>query len=51
MIKFISERLEVLRARGSNFRFTYGDYVVKILLGSVDKKIDNLDERKKCVIL
>ena len=31
-----SERAEILRTRGANFPFSYGDYIVKSLLGSSD---------------
>jgi len=31
-----SERAEVQRARGPTFPFSFGDYIVKALLGSVD---------------
>jgi hypothetical protein len=43
---FQSERREVLLAQGASFRFSFGDYVVKSLLGSVDASFDNLDEKK-----
>ena len=49
-----SEKNEVLRVQGRSFRFTFGDYVVKSLLGSIDPSLDNLDEHKlsrKCTIL
>ena len=46
---FRNEREEIMRSQGSNFSFTYGDYVVKSLIGSTDVDIDNLDENKyKC---
>ena len=32
-----SERAEILRTRGANFPFSYGDYIVKALLGSSDR--------------
>lgn len=41
-----SERAEVLAVQGRNFPFSYGDYVVKILMGSVDPWFDHLDEKK-----
>lgn len=41
-----SERAEVLAVQGKNFPFSYGDYVVKILMGAVDKWFDELDEKK-----
>jgi len=40
-----SERAEILKAKGSNFRFAYGDYIVKALLGSIDPEFDKLDEK------
>lgn len=40
---FRNERKEVQRACGKDFHFTYGDYVVKSILGSIDPEIDNLD--------
>ncbi len=43
-----SERTEVLKAQGAKFRFTRGDWICKILLGSVDKDMDKLDEVKGC---
>jgi hypothetical protein len=41
-----SERAEVLAVQGKKFPFSYGDYVAKLLVGSVDQWFDNLDERK-----
>ena len=52
---FRSEREEVRKAKGPNFRFSYGDYVVKSLVGSVDPELDNFDERVNsdgcCIII
>ena len=46
---FRSERQEIRKSQGTYFHFTYGDYVVKSLIGSTDPSIDNLDESKfKC---
>ena len=39
-----NEKNEILKAQGEAFHFTYGDYVVKTLLGSVDDYFDKLDE-------
>ncbi|CAF1135857.1 unnamed protein product [Adineta ricciae] len=39
-----SEREEIRRTRGPNFPFSFGDYVAKALLGSVDPQMDQLDE-------
>jgi hypothetical protein len=44
-----SERKEVIKFQGSKFKFSFGDYIVKALLGSIDSYYDNLDEKKvKC---
>lgn len=43
---YASERQEVLKAQGKDFKFSFGDYVVKTLLGSIDPMMDNLDEKK-----
>jgi len=40
---FASERAEVRRAKGARFAFSFGDYVVKALLGPVDPIMDTLD--------
>jgi hypothetical protein len=34
-----SERAEVLKAQGRDFKFSFGDYVVKTLLGSIDPEV------------
>lgn len=39
-----NEKKEVQRAQGRNFSFTFGEYVVKTLLGSVIPSLDKLDE-------
>lgn len=54
---YISERAEVKDAKGANFPFSFGDYVVKSLIGSIDPELDNLDEKSNnksddcCLIL
>ena len=47
-----SERAEVVKAQGKGFRFSRGDYVVKLLLGAIDPDMDRLDEKRssKCCI-
>ncbi len=45
---FRSEREEVMRKKGNGVRFSFGDYVVKSLIGSIDKSMDYLDEKEKC---
>lgn len=42
---FRNERLEILNKQGRNFSFSFGDYVVKSMIGSIDPSMDNLDER------
>jgi hypothetical protein len=44
---FLSERGKVLDAQGDKFQFRYADYVVKLMLGSVDPYFDNLDVKPK----
>jgi hypothetical protein len=41
---YASELKEVKKAQGKDFQFSYGDYVVKTLLGPVDVNFDRLDE-------
>jgi hypothetical protein len=53
---FKNERLEILKALGQNYRFSYGDYIVKTMIGSMDHRLDNLDEYKRsgdecCIVL
>ncbi|CAF1564170.1 unnamed protein product, partial [Didymodactylos carnosus] len=40
-----SEKAQIQRAQGSNYPFSYGDYIVKALLGSIDPRFDKLNER------
>lgn len=41
-----TELREIRRAQGRNFKFSYGDYIVKLLVGSIDHTMDQLDERR-----
>lgn len=41
-----SEMKQIQKVQGKNFNFTYGDYIVKILLGPIDPSLDQLDEKK-----
>ncbi len=41
-----TELREVRRAQGRNFKFSYGDYIVKLLVGSIDHTMDQLDEHR-----
>jgi von Willebrand factor type A domain len=45
-----SELAQIRKAKGNSFRFTFGDYVAKTLLGPVDTSMDNLD-KKKCLMM
>ncbi|CAF1563811.1 unnamed protein product [Rotaria sp. Silwood1] len=45
MDDYRSERAEIQRTRGVNFPFSFGDYIVKSLLGSIDPWFDSLDDR------
>ena len=42
---YTSEKNEVLFVQGEHFPFSYGDYIIKALLGAVDPAFDLLDER------
>lgn len=35
---------EVKKAKGASYPFSFGDYVVKSLIGSVDPELDGMDE-------
>ena len=39
-----SERDEIIDVQGPRFKFSFGDYVVKALMGSIDPWFDSLDE-------
>jgi hypothetical protein len=41
-----NEKKEIQACQGKNFPFSFGDYVVKILMGGVDSWFDDLDEKK-----
>ncbi|CAF1330134.1 unnamed protein product [Adineta ricciae] len=45
MDDYRSERAEIQRTRGFNFPFSFGDYIVKSLLGAIDPWFDSLDDR------
>jgi len=46
-----SEKKEIKRVKGSHYVFSFGDYVVKSIIGSVDSTIDKQDEKSRCIIL
>lgn len=43
---YITEKRQIQRVQASNFKFSYGDYIVKLLVGSIDQTLDSLDEHK-----
>jgi hypothetical protein len=45
---FRNEREEIRKVKGSRFPFSFGDYVVKSLIGSIDPELDQLDEHSQC---
>jgi len=49
-----SELQEVKNAQGKKFSYTFGDHIVRLLLGPICPELDKLDEkkiRKNCIIL
>lgn len=48
---YLSERRAIQRVQGGAFLFSFGDYVVKALLGPVDTYFDGLDEPKNSCCL
>ncbi|CAF3545209.1 unnamed protein product [Rotaria socialis] len=42
-----TEREEVRRTQGPNYPFSFGDYVVKALIGAVDPQMDSIDEYRR----
>lgn len=45
-----SEAKQIRKVQGAGFAFSFGDYVVKSLLGPVDPSFDRLDE-KRCAVM
>ncbi|CAF3375780.1 unnamed protein product [Rotaria sp. Silwood2] len=41
-----NEKKEVQMCRGKDFQFSFGDYIVKILLGGTDSWLDDCNEKK-----
>ncbi len=41
---FRNERTQIIRAQGPQFRFSFGDYIAKSLIGSIHSDVDALDE-------
>jgi hypothetical protein len=40
---FRSERVQIKKLKGQDYSFTFGDYIVKSLIGSIDPDLDVLD--------
>jgi len=46
------EMLDVQETRGKSFRFTFGDYVAKVLCGAIDPTVHNIDlPQCSCIIM
>ncbi len=45
---YVCEAREVRQCQGRNYKFTYGDYVAKIMVGSFDKTLGDLDKPRGC---
>ncbi|CAF0970511.1 unnamed protein product [Rotaria sp. Silwood1] len=41
-----NEKKEIQMCRGKDFPFSFGDYIVKILMGGIDTWLDNCNEKK-----
>ena len=37
------EMIEIKRLRSSRYRFSFGDYVVKVIIGNIDPEIHRID--------
>ena len=46
-----TEKKQILKSQGKNFSFSMGDYIAKLMLGSVNSYYDNLDRKNNCIIL
>lgn len=43
---YITEKRQIQNVQGNKFKFSYGDYIVKLLAGSFVNSLDSLDEYK-----
>ena len=43
-LNYRGEKKEILGMRGSKFPFSFGDYATKVMVGSFDKTMNNLDK-------
>jgi hypothetical protein len=46
-----TEKKQIIKSQGKNFKFSMGDYIAKLMLGSVNLYYDNLDKKNNCNIL
>ena len=46
-----TEKKQILKSQGKHFPFSMGDYIAKLMLGSVNSYYDNLDSKKICNLL
>ena len=45
------ETRDVKRARGQRYRFTFGDYIVKTVLGAIDPTVHMIDMPEACCVI
>lgn len=43
---YISERKDIIAVQGKDFPYSHGDHIIKMLLGPILQKYDDLDEKK-----
>jgi hypothetical protein len=43
---YLSERKQILDVQGKNFSYSHGDHIIKMLLGPIFQKYDDLDEKR-----
>ena len=43
---YASEYKEVIKVQGPKFQYTFGDHVVRLMLGPIMQKYDDMDEKK-----
>lgn len=43
---YLSERDQILKVQGKDFTYTHGDHILKMLLGPILEKYDEIDEKK-----
>lgn len=45
---YLTEREQILKIQGQNFSYSHGDHILKMLLGPIFQKYDDLDEKQIC---